>query len=550
MICIKKFIPLLARKMLKKIYSKYLNIMSFVSRFLSVNSYDRFTKTIRVSIFGSCRQDSIFKNFSVTQIRDGLTYPHYTKEIIQSINYIKSRGQVSPKNLAVFRNVQIGKKVISVKSLHRQFKNTDLFVVEIASRISYEFGGDYFHHMIYDNKELGRSSKFGNLDVIKRIQSDDEIREDMQTIKKLLDPKPVIFITHFCSYNSGARSELRDLILSEAMKLKVRVFDPSRMLNNYSVGQLTINEPVINHFSKFAHEILAGRYQLLILEEYLLKNKAKSHIYIDQVIDSSPLRETNIGFHGFADCSYGSIFLYRHAVSRGRIPRINIENYFAKEYLDRENILSPVDFRKVHYIFHNQKIRNFSSLTHIFTNKRPKNEWDDRMRDYFLTNLFTLNSELKEEIKEIKSYLNLSSNYSSLHIRFGDAVCKYNGFRDFETESKLLLFLDELVKKYAPSNDLLILSDSDFFNKVLIDKGYKSRLGPVGNRGILGNIDRYQYFTLVDFLLLSESKFINHVSYNHRASGFSQLASVVSNIPFALDFKMSRILKAGLSLSS
>jgi hypothetical protein len=135
----KKFVPIFLKKTLKRMYASNLQAIILTSQIFGLNSYGRVTNSMKVSIFGSCRQDSIAKNFKVTQIRDGLTYPHYTKEIIQAINYIKSKGLVCPKNLSVFRNIQLGRKVLSVNSLYKQFTTTDLFVVEIASRISYEF---------------------------------------------------------------------------------------------------------------------------------------------------------------------------------------------------------------------------------------------------------------------------------------------------------------------------------------------------------------------------------------------------------------------------
>ena len=543
MLIIKKFIPIFLRKILKRIYLSNLRAISLISQVFGLNSYGRVTNSIKVSIFGSCRQDSIARNFKVTQIRDGLTYPHYTKEIIQAINYVKSKGRICPKNLAVFRNIQLGRKLLSKNSLYKQFNATDLFVVEIASRISYEFDGDYYHHVIHDNSEVNSDLRFGKLQVRKRIQTDIEIQADMQTIKNLLAPKPVLFVTHFCTYESGERAKLRNLIVSEAMKMGSRVFDPSSLLRNYPLKRLTIEEPIVNHFSEFAHEVLSGRYQLIILEEIMLQKKVGEPIYIDQVLDSTPSREKSIGLHGFADCSFGSIFLYRYAISRGRIPRVNIENYYLQKYLDNVNRNTPIEFNNVEYIFHNDDVKKFKSLSYVYTNKKPVNKWDNRMRDFFLVNLLTPNYFIKEELSEIKTQLKLKVNYSSLHIRFGDDVCKYNGIGNSRLEGKLLVFLDELINSYSPTNECLILSDSEYFNKALISKGFKSRKGPVGNRGILGELDKFQYYSIIDFILLSESSCINHISYSNRVSGFSELASIISDIPLVHDFKLSQTLK-------
>ena len=43
-----------------------------------------------ITILGSCRQLSILKYFNVSFIQEELNYPHYTKEILQQIIYLKN----------------------------------------------------------------------------------------------------------------------------------------------------------------------------------------------------------------------------------------------------------------------------------------------------------------------------------------------------------------------------------------------------------------------------------------------------------------------------
>ena len=44
---------------------------------------------MKVTSFGSCRQYSLGNHFDLTHIQEELTYPHYSKEIIQAIEYCK-----------------------------------------------------------------------------------------------------------------------------------------------------------------------------------------------------------------------------------------------------------------------------------------------------------------------------------------------------------------------------------------------------------------------------------------------------------------------------
>jgi len=45
---------------------------------------------MKLTILGSCRQDSLYSYFDVTNIKEKLTYPHYSKEIIQAIEFCKN----------------------------------------------------------------------------------------------------------------------------------------------------------------------------------------------------------------------------------------------------------------------------------------------------------------------------------------------------------------------------------------------------------------------------------------------------------------------------
>jgi hypothetical protein len=541
---VKKILPPPLKSMIRSIVKFLLYLFDLSSRSLISNEYNRVTGQMLVSIFGSCRQDSIAKHFKVSRVRDGLTYPHYTKEIIQAIKFVKSKGVISPKNYSVFRNIQMGNKIDPIEKLWKQFNKTDLFVVEISSRISYEFNEDYYHHVIIDNTERLEIQN-DNLNIVKRIQSDDEIREDMRLIKDLLAPKPVIFVTHFCSFDTGDRVNLRNLIVSEASKIKARVFDPSDLLTNYPIAKLTIKEDVINHFSEFAHEVLAGRYQLAILEEIKLHKKEHHLLYLDQVIDSTLMRKNSVGFHGLGDHGFGSVFIYRYAISRGRVPRVNKQKFDAQKYLiDTDLHIPPINYKDVTYVFHNEITnRKFRTVSNAYTNKKPINKWDNQMRDFFLTNLLTPNKFLEKELDRIKSELNLGADYSSIHIRFGDNICKYNGLTNIKTENKLLNFLDELTKTYNPKDGYLILSDSQFFNNSSRSKGFKARQGEVSNRGLSGTEDDHGYLTIIDFILMLGSKSINQISYASRGSRFSELASLVCDSKLYYNSDLSKKLR-------
>ena len=48
---------------------------------------------MKITIFGSCRQ-VIEQEFVISKIQEELTYPHYSKEIIQAIEFCKGISNI------------------------------------------------------------------------------------------------------------------------------------------------------------------------------------------------------------------------------------------------------------------------------------------------------------------------------------------------------------------------------------------------------------------------------------------------------------------------
>lgn len=542
--CLKLVLP----RFVFSFYRRNAEMLQRVHQLRNSSDYNRSTRKIKVSVFGSCRQDSLYENFNVTDLRDGLTYPHYSKEIIQAIKYIKTRGETAPRNRLAFRNFQIGIPVESKFKLYEQFNKTDIFVVEIASRISYESGGDYFHHVLYDDIDLRKKLKF-ETHITKRIQSDKEISDDMLEIVKLLEPKPVIFVTHFCSRETGTRSDLRKLIVLEALKLNCKSFDPSELLSNYDLNDLVIDEPVISHFSEFGHKVLSGRYQLLILD---VLSKSKDKYFgkkLTQVLVTSENRTNEFSAHGMGDAVQGSAFLYRYAISKGRMPRIDKKMYFTKGLM-KEIGGSSENCHSFEPIFHSDKTSNFRDYECVFTNKKFSGPWDERMRDYILCQLFTPTEEFLELYSKIQGELELNLNYEAIHIRFGDAFLKINKDGKFKRSYNLDWFIEAIQSEFPASENYLILSDNFSFNVLAKNSGYKVRDGAVNHSGQGTFTDEQRLMILVDFFLLGDSSKIHQVSSYSWGSNFSEAASLVFNKDLIKSKDLSEKLKFSLNFPS
>ena len=103
---------------------------------------------MKVTSLGSCRQHSLQQHFTVTQIQERLTYPHYTKEILQAIEFCKGISAIpGPLTQSLFRSGILEQRSLDPRQFKEEFESTDVFVVEIASRLAYRYKGFYAHHI-------------------------------------------------------------------------------------------------------------------------------------------------------------------------------------------------------------------------------------------------------------------------------------------------------------------------------------------------------------------------------------------------------------------
>jgi hypothetical protein len=212
---------------------------------------------MKITIFGSCRQQPLSEYYTVSSIQDTLTYPHYTKEIIQAIEYCKGiHDMKSSDTLYCFRTCILHKREISNKNnLIREFEETDLFVIEIASRIAYEYNNLYVHHILTE-EEYG----FTNRDqIVQRELSDIEIEHDIVRIKELLYPKKILIVSHIYTRPYGKRYDLIRHIDRVCLRHNIPFLSPSEYIGQRS--DIYQDEPVLSHFTEVGKQYMSRLYK-------------------------------------------------------------------------------------------------------------------------------------------------------------------------------------------------------------------------------------------------------------------------------------------------
>jgi hypothetical protein len=217
-----------------------------------------------ITIFGSCRQDSIKKIFNCSDIQEEISYPHYTKEIIQIINYLKYNNLKEEEIINIFRTPILKKKNnLNYQKLKNQFDNTDIFILEIASKIYYKWENKYVHHIASEDKY--------NLPIKNKIIIDkltkNEIENDIIMIKKELNNKPILIVSHLVTINSGDRYDLKNWLEEICKKYDILFLDPIKELkkNNTNIDNLFLKEKSLNHYNDKGHEKIKEIYKKYIV---------------------------------------------------------------------------------------------------------------------------------------------------------------------------------------------------------------------------------------------------------------------------------------------
>lgn len=463
---------------------------------------------LTVTVFGSCRQDSISRNFQMTPIRDGLTYPHYTKEIIQAIVYCKSGGLKGPNDHRVFRNHLLNIKASSAKTLKKAFDSTNVFVVEIASRLEYRKNGDYYHHIAVDQID----------EIEVRQQPLNELREDMQTIVNLLHPKTVIFSTHYATKESGKRYELIQEIIKNCKELGLSYVNPSDMNEVWNHELIHEEEDIISHFSEFGHQIMADRYrEAILLTQRNLCDGALVQSYQTGIIYKD--------YHGLGDFIFGALRTHQEAYSWNRLPLVDLSNHPMKHFFKSNQLKFTGSVVPIVEEINSSKFQN-SRL--IFTHLRPLRSITPANIDFVLRHAFNPTVDFRNKISRYFSDLNLQNkSYMVFHLRFGDEFLNQDTSK---SEYKLANYADALrkfIQNLSLAQDCIIASDSDFFMSTMQGYGFKILSGKVVHLGIENEDLEGVQDTLLQFTVLMRASTIYQFSNYGWGSGFSETASIL-----------------------
>lgn len=496
-----------------------------------------------VTVYGSCRQDSVSHYFPVTPIRDGITYPHFSGEILQAVNYCSRPFGRRPPDLA-FRNGQLGKRILPRWLAFVSFLRTDVFVVELASALAYQNDEWFFHHEIHDRFATVEAKQRNVVDpdllrgVRVRAMEWAEIRSDLERIISALGRRPVIFVTHFSTRSEGKRFELASSIETFLSEIGVTVLNPSGLLESWNDSELFVDEPTLSHYTSLGHSIIGGVYRGEIIEAAAaVSRRSKRRGPLVQVIDNSPEKVARQTFHGWGDAILGAAFVFQEARRQGRLAAIDWSNFSAARWLhlgpqgqSARIGTSTGEDAGVSYLFHGSTSRDFATSRRVFTNKRPALPLDGAARDFLKMSGVRPGLEVALSMDRFLSENRLTAGeFVALHIRLGDAVRETRSSSQQLTDA-LRVCRNELRHAHRETRRIVVFADSALDSVSPIGEDVVFRSSTPGHLGLTAGGDS-ERDGLIDFFLMGLARKIYSASVYKWGSGFSLAASQVFAVP-------------------
>jgi hypothetical protein len=217
---------------------------------------------MKITILGSCRLFSVSDVYTCSTVHGNISYPHYSKDVLELIKFCKYGHLTKDQTLFTFMWPIINKKpVIFDEKLKTDFETSDIFLVEIASKIAYQYGDIYVHHTAVQSEYKIEIKD----EIIQRKQDKDEIEKDLLDIKKELNGK-LIVVCHVVTYEHGERYILSQWLEELCVKHNILFINPIRELKliGCDIDKAFKKEPVISHYTEYGHEMIKTVYDKYI----------------------------------------------------------------------------------------------------------------------------------------------------------------------------------------------------------------------------------------------------------------------------------------------
>ena len=262
--------------------------------------------SVKVALFGTCRIAFTRNHFPCTDFDNAISFVHTTKEILQLFRFITRQIEIPDSvNRYCFRTSLLNRQPVAWSGVFlEQFREADLFLIEICSVTKYLYQGYYMHHLATDTRHdfYKQTPEQIIRETVVSYQDRQEIEQDISEIMNFIHPRKMLIVSHInapvtsgysdppvgkgkkvmrwirdCfSPASGAspedpltplqgniarRAALIDLLRGVSQKKGIPFLDPSMLLKRYRMKRILQVEKSglpISHYTNYGGKV-AGR---------------------------------------------------------------------------------------------------------------------------------------------------------------------------------------------------------------------------------------------------------------------------------------------------
>ncbi len=258
---------------------------------------------VKVALFGTCRIAFTRNHFSCTDFDNAISFVHTTKEILQLFRFITRQIEIPDSvNRYCFRTSLLNRQPVAYSSVFlEQFREADLFVIEICSVTKYLYQGYYMHHLATDRRHdfYKQTPEQFIRETAVSYQDRQEIEQDISEIMNFIHPRKILIVSHVnapvtadypvgkgkdvmsrisswfpfaanaphddlsapVAVNIARRGALIDLLRAISQEKGIPFLDPSVLLKRYRLKRILQVEKSgmpISHYTDFGGK-MAGR---------------------------------------------------------------------------------------------------------------------------------------------------------------------------------------------------------------------------------------------------------------------------------------------------
>lgn len=474
--------------------------------------------SLLATVLGSCRQTPLASYMRISSIQERLNYPHYTKEMLQQILFLKNSDIHADKTRFIFRKGLLSQcREIVDPTLYRhlqdEFMGTDIFLLEIASRIYYRWNGYYLHHIAQDpHYQFPYCDEMSIGDL-----TDAEIEDDLHEIRKALYPKKFMVISHFASYPHGKRYDLIQLLKRLCHQMDISFWDQSHLIEQYGTDIIKDNCHFTEEGSRLAGNILYQQVQRTIFSY----QRTMYNIYY-----TDDERVAKYTFHGLGDFLRGTIYLFQECRKNGVQFKVNFSNHHLGNVLVCDNHLSVPECQNARYFFASEHTDVDMQCQHVFSNKFPTEPMDNECRDFLREQCLRPRLSLEKKLSDYMKQLTLvEKEYIVLHVRLYDEET-YDLSR-LQSISRLI----QMIHHMEPQKTLLFLASSKCYHPHLHTPFLVKTDLQSGHLGLPSTTLQQTEDTMIEFMLMTKCSKIYQASVYGWGSGFSEIVHQVYQVP-------------------